>query len=45
MPSWPQQELPTVIVKGDIFGRVNVEVECKVGNTHLIVLSVRLSLL
>jgi hypothetical protein len=45
MSSWPQQRLPTVIVRGVIFDRVNVEVECKVGNIHLIVLSVRLSLL
>ena len=46
MSSWPQQKLPTVVVvRGVIFDRVNVEVECKVGNTHLIILSVRLSLL
>jgi hypothetical protein len=45
MSSWPQQKLPTVIVRGVIFDKVNVEVECKVGNTHLIALSVRLSLL
>ena len=38
MPSWPQQKFPTVTVRGVIFGRVGVEVECKVGNTHLIVL-------
>jgi len=29
MSSWPQQKLPTVIVRGVIFDRVNVEVECK----------------
>jgi hypothetical protein len=45
MSSWPQQELPTVTVRGVIFDRVNVEVECKVGDVHLIVLSVRLNLL
>ena len=45
MSSWPQQKLPAVIVRGVIFDKVNVEVVCQVGNTHLIVLSVRLSLL
>jgi hypothetical protein len=40
MSSWPQQKLPTVIVRGVIFDKVNVEVECKVGNTHLIAQSV-----
>ena len=43
MSSWPQQKFPTVFVRGVIFGRINVEVECTVSNTHLIKLSVRLS--
>jgi len=29
MPSWPQQKFPTVTMRGVIFGRVSVEVECK----------------
>ena len=43
MSSWPQQKFPTVIVSGVIFDRADVEVECKVGNSHLMALSVRLS--
>src|SRR5258707_2023259 len=30
MSSWPQQLLPVVRVRGVIFNRVDVEVECKV---------------
>ena len=45
MSSWPRQTLPTVIVRGVIFDKADIEVECKVGNTYLIVRSVRLSLL
>lgn len=45
MSSWPQQKFPAVVVSGVIFNRAAVEVECKVGNAHLMVLYVRLSLI
>ena len=46
MSSWSQQIFPAVIVRGVIFNKKDeVEVECKVSNTYLIVPSVRLNLL
>jgi hypothetical protein len=30
--SWPQQKFPPVVMRGVMFGHVNVEVECKVSN-------------
>ena len=30
---WTPQSLPTIVVKGVMFGLVSVEVECKVSNT------------
>ncbi len=45
MSSWPRKELPTVRVRGVIFNRVNIEVECKVSIAYQTVQSERLSLL
>jgi hypothetical protein len=33
IPLWPQQKLPSVVMKGLLHGQVNVEVECRVSNT------------
>lgn len=33
IPSWTQQKLPSVVMKGLLHGQVNVEVECRVSNT------------
>jgi hypothetical protein len=40
IPSWPKQNLPAVLVRGVMFRRVAVEVECQVSNRDRIIASV-----